>query len=237
MDALVLVLFPLRMFGPTNARLSSPFVRLQENHHCNLAFKLIMGSGILTGMENPDKRVRASLCTRLRTHTYPCNHPVTHPVLHPLINFPSVSAQTLRTILVESILNTDLVLHKTMVETVKARLASAAAPGGKPLRGASDLPLEDRTIVVPLLLHAADLHTPIMEPAMAQRLAELVGMEFEAQAEMEIAMGLPVSVMRSRDVIGKASMELGFIQFVARGNFRFSSAPPHSPCAADHERS
>lgn len=69
---------------------------------------------------------------------------------------------------------------------------------------------------VPFVLHCADLHTPIMDPDMARRLADLVGQEFEAQAEMELSLGLPVSVLRSTTILGKATTELGFIQFVVK---------------------
>lgn len=132
----------------------------QENHHCNLAFKLIGSSGILSLMEVQDKRVRTRpqrfhthlaprvllwssnekrtpLCTRIDAPRQASN---SRDPSSPLRLF----LQTLRNILVEAILHTDLALHKTMVEAVKARLTDG---GGRPLRGA-DLSMEDRMLLV-----------------------------------------------------------------------------------------
>lgn len=67
-----------------------------------------------------------------------------------------------------------------------------------------------------LLTHAADLHTPTLEPTISRRVAESLGEEFAAQAELEKNAGQPVTVMLSNTLQQKASLELGFIRFVVR---------------------
>lgn len=76
--------------------------------------------------------------------------------------------------------------------------------------------LEDRILLIQVLVHCADLHTPTLEPAMARRIAENLSKENEAQAEMEKAAGLKVTVMLAGSAQAKAAMEISFIQFVVR---------------------
>lgn len=72
----------------------------------------------------------------------------------------------------------------------------------------------DRGLLVSLLLHAADLCTPAMAVAPSRVASQRLSLEFEAQADAELALGLPVSVLRAPDGEAKARMELSFLRFL-----------------------
>jgi hypothetical protein len=72
-------------------------------------------------------------------------------------------------------------------------------------------------LLVAFLLHTADLHNPLLPPAMSRRIADELSREFANQAALERAASLPVTVMLPQsadDAAGKARMELGFLTFV-----------------------
>lgn len=75
---------------------------------------------------------------------------------------------------------------------------------------------EERLLLVQILTHCADLHTPTLEPAVARRVAESLSLENEKQAELEKGAGLKVTVMLAANTQSKAAMEVSFIQFVVR---------------------
>ena len=62
----------------------------------------------------------------------------------------------------------------------------------------------------------ADLHTPLLAPALSRRVAASLHSEFEAQAHAEIAAGIAVSVMLAHDMTARARNELGFIVAIVR---------------------
>ena len=88
--------------------------------------------------------------------------------------------------------------------------------GGGEASGFSRDSPEDRQLLVSLLLHAADLHNPLLPPPVSRRIAADLAREFEAQAALERAAGLPVTVMLADDRAGMAKIETGFSDFVVR---------------------
>ena len=74
---------------------------------------------------------------------------------------------------------------------------------------------EDRALLVSFVLHCADLSCPLFPPAMSRRIADELSREFASQAERERAENLPVTVMVAADEVGKAKMEVGFIDYGA----------------------
>ena len=72
------------------------------------------------------------------------------------------------------------------------------------------------TVQVAYVLHCADLHSPVMEPEVDRNLANLISQEFESQALLEQAAGLPVTVMNTKTPLHRAAMEVGFTTFVVR---------------------
>lgn len=109
--------------------------------------------------------------------------------------------------------------HKALLERVAERAAAlpppSAADGVTPPRtgaGAFAGGAEpDRALLVQFLLHAADLSNPLLPPADSQRIAAFLGQEFERQAGLETALGLPVSVQLAGDPAARAAIEVSFI--------------------------
>lgn len=69
---------------------------------------------------------------------------------------------------------------------------------------------------MPMLLHCADLHAPTLEPHINRRIAEELGREQAAQAELERVAGQPVTVMLAQSVPSRAALEISFIRFIVR---------------------
>lgn len=106
---------------------------------------------------------------------------------------------TLRKTAVEAILHTDMTRHKALLQRVEAR----AGGGPNPLSRDS---ADDRRLLVAFLVHCADLCNPILSPPMSKRIADRLGEEFRAQAEMERAQGLAVTVMLAPTVQKQGDM-------------------------------
>jgi cAMP-specific phosphodiesterase 4 len=136
-----------------------------------------------------------------------------------LAPLPPGDAKALRRAMLAAILATDMSSHKTLLASVNARLdgsgggsgaedaaAAAATPPG--FDGAAE---EDRQLLLSFLLHTADLCNPLFPPPMSRRIAEDLSREFAAQAALECAAGMPVSVMLAADDVAKAKMEVGFL--------------------------
>lgn len=109
--------------------------------------------------------------------------------------------------------------HKDMLDRGRRMAAAAAAAGAEEAHEAAPARrdvMEERVLLLQVLVHCADLHTPTLEPAVARRVAESLGRENEKQAEQEKGAGLKVTVMLAGSPQARAAMEIGFIQFVVR---------------------
>ena len=133
-----------------------------------------------------------------------------------LAALPEGEARTLRGTLVSAVLATDMACHKEQLAAV-VRRAAAAAAGTAPVEAPASA--EDRTLLVALALHCADLHSSLLEPEADRFITDLVFEEFEAQAERERDAGLPVSVLVVPTPAARAGLETGFITFVVRPLF------------------
>lgn len=94
-----------------------------------------------------------------------------------------------------------------MVVDVQAVLSSSAHPFARASR-------DHRTLFLSFVLHCADLSTPLLPPELSRRVAESLSLEFSSQADMERAMGLPVSVVAAASPEAKAAQEISFVRFV-----------------------
>ena len=171
-----------------------------ENHHCCVGFAAMERNGILKCLD-------------------------------------AATLKALRKLFVAAVLATDMSVHKDLLARVGARATAEAAPSaagggpappapsgngavGKP--GVGDAPPcgfsrdspEDRQLLVSFLLHCADLCNPLLPPPVSRRIANELSMEFSRQAELERAASLPVTVMLAHDDVGKAKLELGFLEYV-----------------------
>lgn len=99
------------------------------------------------------------------------------------------------------------------------KASSANSSGGGGLPGFRKDVSEDRHRLVALLLHAADLSSPLQAPALDRKLAQQVSAEFARQAEAERAAGVAVTVLDASTPLGLATMEMGFVTFICRPLF------------------
>ena len=72
------------------------------------------------------------------------------------------------------------------------------------------------TCQVALLLHCADLSSPLQEADIDVRITDRIFAEFALQARAEAAAGVPVTVLLAETPHAKASMEVGFISYIVR---------------------
>jgi hypothetical protein len=143
-----------------------------------------------------------------------------------------------------AVLATDMSHHRELLARVKDCLSAAAAvSSGSSGSGAAEPRFPtgssaERALLVGFLLHAADLHTPLLPPPLSQRIAGELAREFAAQAEQEAALRLPVTVMQARTELELAQLEIGFIDFVIVPVYTQLAAicPPLSGCLARIEQ-
>ena len=133
-------------------------------------------------------------------------------------------AAGVRKTLVQAILATDMSVHGDLLARMNSRLANA--------EGFSPDSVDDRRLLVAFLLHCADLCNPLKPHAVSRRIAIDLGREFAAQAELEAAAGLPVSVMLSPSEVTRATNEVGFISAVVSPLYKTLAelAPPLAVC-------
>lgn len=133
-------------------------------------------------------------------------------------------AAGVRKTLVQAILATDMSVHGDLLARMNARLAGD--------EGFSPEAVDDRRLLVAFLLHCADLCNPLKPHAVSRRIAADLSREFAAQAELEAAAGLSVSVMLSPTEVTRATNEVGFISAVVSPLFKTLAelAPPLGVC-------
>ena len=169
-------------------------VSVLELHHCRCAHAALATSCVLGGLSASDQRA-------------------------------------VRKTITNAILSTDMALHSDLLARAAARvasgclLASKAADDRQLLVRAPPCPGRERTNPagspakmtlrhdprlwqVSLLLHCADMHTALLEPAADARWTRRVFAECEAQAEKERTLQLPISVMLASTDEQIASMEV-----------------------------
>jgi hypothetical protein len=122
-------------------------------------------------------------------------------------------AKMFRKLAVAAILATDMACHIDLLTRVSVCLAeeAAAARGRASAPPADDDSSARRLLMTSFILHAADLSCPLLPPALSQRIAGDLSREFAAQAALERAAGMPVTVMEATTALAKAKMEIGFL--------------------------
>ena len=87
---------------------------------------------------------------------------------------PPDAVRGLRATMIEAILATDISRHSALLEQLRARAETGIKAGAGGDAGRALPPQEERTLLVAAALHAADLHSPLMEPELDRGLAALV---------------------------------------------------------------
>merc|ERR1719456_2100221 len=73
---------------------------------------------------------------------------------------------------------------------------------------------ENKTMVLNLLLHSADIANPCKPWRICMTWARAVLEEFFAQGDQEKALGIPVQMLNDRDKVNRPTSQVGFIEFI-----------------------
>lgn len=134
--------------------------------------------------------------------------------------FSSVSEKhwkEMRRIIISVILHTDMSQHFGMVSQLEVFVElhdgdlQEIARGGDVNMLAS---AEDKTFMLQVLLHAADVSNPVKPHAIYDRWAACVLQEFFEQGDREAARGMPISPMMDRSNTQKPISQVNFIEFI-----------------------
>jgi hypothetical protein len=112
-----------------------------------------------------------------------------------------------RETVIQIVLATDMSEHFEDLSRFKAR---AVQGGGLSKEGE----LEDRRILLKMLVHCADISNPAKHLQVCRKWAEIVTEEFFMQGDMEKKLNMPVSTFYDRDKPTVAKCQVGFITFI-----------------------
>ena len=126
-----------------------------------------------------------------------------------------VQVNTIRHIMVEAILHTDMTKHFETVNVLKA-MSLRHEDKDKIL----ELDDADETTLFFYLLHAADISNPSKPSPLCVEWADRCLEEFFAQGDIEKARGLPVSPLCDRETTFRPQSQIGFIKFVILPTFK-----------------
>lgn len=168
---------------------------------------------------------------------------------HDVLAFcPREQRASLRRLIIDAVLATDLAHHDALLAELEAMPpllppgsaaaapGCAAAPGGGEVDGSgAALEPRQRTLLMQVVLHAADLYTPTLPWAASLGWVRALGEEFKQQVELERAHGLPESTfLIATDSRAQARAEIFFVgRFVAPLWKAMSAVLPQlKPCEA-----
>ncbi|NWX36221.1 PDE1B phosphodiesterase, partial [Notiomystis cincta] len=131
-------------------------------------------------------------------------------------------------LVIEMVLATDMSCHFQQVKSMKTalqqleRCVASAGVAGWPWgqserRGA--VPRLDKSKVLSLLLHAADISHPTKQWAVHSRWTKALMEEFFRQGDKEAELGLPFSPLCDRTSTLVAQSQIGFIDFIVEPTF------------------
>mmetsp|Transcript_28632 Transcript_28632/g.66353 ORF Transcript_28632/g.66353 Transcript_28632/m.66353 type:complete len:979 (+) Transcript_28632:182-3118(+) len=133
------------------------------------------------------------------------------------------AAKHSRKVCITSILHTDNAMHFEMVKDVKKvyEVSSELCDGwaAQRLDAEGDVQykemLQNNTMLwLKLILHMADISTPLKPFFISRQWATLVQDEFFEQGDEEKRLNLPVGMLNDRDKVSRAGSEHGFINFL-----------------------
>ena len=112
-----------------------------------------------------------------------------------------------RQMIITMVLSTDMAVHFKNVDRLRAALQSGDLDITKD---------EDKTFVLEMLMHAADIANPCRREGLYRKWTERVMAEFYEQGDMEKANGLPISKFFDRETPNVPRCQLGFIDFIVK---------------------
>jgi hypothetical protein len=121
-----------------------------------------------------------------------------------LSNLDEVAVREIRKVMVTSILSTDMAIHFQMVSDIEKKIPQCDEVNNYDEDS-------DKLFLCSVLLHAADLSSPLRRFDMTKAWAMRVAEEFNNQIEKEKELGLPfLSFMSTPDEVSLCRNEIGF---------------------------
>ncbi|NXP43098.1 PDE1B phosphodiesterase, partial [Leiothrix lutea] len=125
--------------------------------------------------------------------------------LNIFVNLTKDEFAELRALVIEMVLATDMSCHFQQVKSMKTAL--------------QQLERLDKSKVLSLLLHAADISHPTKQWAVHSRWTKALMEEFFRQGDKEAELGLPFSPLCDRTSTLVAQSQIGFIDFIVEPTF------------------
>jgi len=125
--------------------------------------------------------------------------------INPFQAMSKAQFRTMREIVVECVLSTDMALHFQQITTLK--------------NSAIDLSLIERQDILNMILHCADISGPSKPWEMHERWTLALMQEFFAQGDQEKLLGLPVSPLCDRETTNIPESQVGFISYITKPAF------------------
>lgn len=123
---------------------------------------------------------------------------------------PREDAQKIRALTIEMVLKTDVAQHFSQIAQFKAKQFSFS-------RTFKD---EDKSLVLGLLLHSADISNASRTWELCQQWTHLVMEEFWMQGDREREAGLPIGYLTDRYTVNVAKSQVGFIDVIVEPLFK-----------------
>lgn len=144
------------------------------------------------------------------------------PLTNVFGKFSKEAYRQARKVCIQTILHTDNALHFDMVKDVKKAYEMASDICDTQARDLksfkedykTEVLLKDPTLWLKLILHIADISTPLKPFWISKQWATRVQDEFFAQGDEEKRLGIPVGMLNDRDKVNRSGSEHGFISFL-----------------------
>jgi hypothetical protein len=129
-----------------------------------------------------------------------------------------------RSVIIDSILHTDMIHHNGMVQDLQIlhEMNSAVFTSGDTGQREEVL-IKSKALMRRLLLHAADISNPVKSFNISKAWAHLILDEFFAQGDAEKHVGIPVQMLNDRDSVNRPNSQIGFIEFLVAPLFFVSA--------------
>ncbi|KAJ3209837.1 cAMP-specific 3',5'-cyclic phosphodiesterase 4A [Dinochytrium kinnereticum] len=122
-----------------------------------------------------------------------------------LSHMPKAEFKSLREMIIDMVLATDLSQHFVILSMFKNKVAQVFDP---------EESREDRILLWKILMKCSDVSNPTKEWSIYEKWCRLVLEEFMRQGDMEKRLNIPVSPYMDRDNLNVPSSQVGFIDYV-----------------------
>jgi hypothetical protein len=145
----------------------------------------------------------------LENHHLDCSFGIMKdPSKNPLARWPQKEQLWFREEITRMVLKTDMMFHNDLTRMLEERSKKA-----KPFDFSIE---EDKAVYLESIIHAADIANSVRPFAQSETLSMRIAVEFNLQAEKELAMGLPATVPLQPTIIEVCKGEQGFLDHVAK---------------------